>query len=78
METTYVSHGSTRGTPSISILLRFLLERTILRYLYGVPSRQSHGSLKGLEERATVGPLFVTGHLRGNFGLAVKTDEIRE
>ena len=63
MGETYASRVSTRAIPSISILLIHCPQRTMLPSLYGVPSRQSHGSSKDSEERASVESLVVTGHL---------------
>jgi hypothetical protein len=41
---TYVSHGSTRATHSLSILLIHCSRRTMLRFHDVVPSKQSFGS----------------------------------
>jgi hypothetical protein len=64
---TYVSRGSTAETLSLSILLRHRFPKTILRFLYGVHSKRSHGSSTGREARANFVRLFVTEHLKRTF-----------
>jgi hypothetical protein len=64
VEETYVSRGSTAETLSLSVLLRHRLPKTILRFLYGVRSKRSHGSSTGQEARANSGRPFATEHLK--------------
>ena len=60
---TYVSHGSTRATPLISILLTHCSRRTMLQFLYVVLSQRNFDSSTGQGERASVEPPFVAGRL---------------
>jgi hypothetical protein len=64
---TYAFHGSTGGILPISNLLIRRFQKARLRFLHGVLSKRNHGSLKGPEERANVGHLFVTDHLQGMY-----------
>lgn len=61
---TYVSHGSTVKTLSLSILLKHCFPKTILRFLYGVRSILSHDLSTGREARASCGCPFATEHLK--------------
>jgi hypothetical protein len=74
----YAFRGSTGGILPISNLLIRRSQKARLQFLHGVLSKQSHGSLKGLEERANVGPLFATDHLQGMFSLGVKGQNIEQ
>jgi hypothetical protein len=74
---TYAFHESTGGTPPISNSLTHRSQKTRLPFLYGVLSKPSHGSMKGREERANVGPLFATDHLQGMFGLWINRTDHR-
>ena len=60
---TYVSHGSTRATLSISTLLTHRSRRTMLQFLYVVLSQQNFDSSTGQGERASVERPFAAGHL---------------
>ena len=71
---TYVSHGSTRETPLLSILLIHRPRRTMLQFLYVVLSKRSFDSSTDQEERASIGPLAAVGHLQD----AVSSDSRQE
>src|SRR6266851_5998597 len=63
----YVCHESTTATLLISNLLICCSQRTILRFLYGAPSRRCGGSLKDQEETANVGHPSGIGRLQFQF-----------
>jgi len=63
IEETYVSHGPTKGIPSLSIRLIRCSQIAMLQSHYGVSSRRSRGLSKGREVRANIACPFATGHL---------------
>lgn len=64
VEETYVSHGSTTKTLSLSTLLKHCFQKTILRFLYGMRSILNHDLSTGREARASCGCPFATEHLK--------------
>ena len=60
---TYVSHGSTRVTPLISIPLTHCSRRTMLQFHYVALSKQSSGSSTDQGERASVEPPLAADRL---------------
>ena len=65
---TYVYHGSTRATPSLSILSMHYTQRTTLRFHCVALSEQSCDSSTGQGERASVELPNETGHLQDTVG----------
>lgn len=61
---TYVSHGSTAKTLSLSILLKHRFPKTTPLFLYGVRSIRSHDLSTGREARANCGCPFAIEHLK--------------
>jgi hypothetical protein len=74
---TYAFHVSTKGIPPISNFLIRRSETARLRFHHGVLAKQSHGLLRGPEERANAGRLFATDHLQVMFGPGSKRTEHR-
>jgi hypothetical protein len=66
---TYVSHGSTRATPSLSILLIHCSRKTMLQFLYVVPPKRSCGLSTDQEERASVEHPVAVDHLQDTVSL---------
>ena len=64
VEETYVSHGSTAKTLSLSTLLKHCFQKTILRFLYGMRSILNHDLSTGREARASCECPFATEHLK--------------
>jgi hypothetical protein len=69
---TYVSHGSTTATPSLSILPIQHSRRTIPWFLYVVPYKRCYDSSTDQEERASDEYVSAVGHLQETgLGLSV-------
>ena len=71
---TYVFHESTRVTPSSSILLTRCSQRTMLRFLYVVFSKQSSDLSMDQGETASVEPPLAAGHLQNIISLNIKKE----
>ena len=74
---TYVSHGSTRATLALSILLIHYSRRTMLRFLDVVLSERSFDLSTGQEERASVEHPVAVGHLQDTVSLGLSTTRCR-
>ena len=74
LQKTYVFHESTRMTPSPSILSTHCSQRTMLRFLYVVISKQSFDSSTDQGETTSVERPFAAGRLQDTIGLGNERD----
>jgi hypothetical protein len=74
---TYVSHGSTRATPSLSILLIHYSRRTMLWFLHDVYNRRCCDSSTDQGERAIAERPVTIGYLQDTVGLGVSAIKCR-
>ncbi|SRR6266849_3710359 len=74
---TYVSHGSTRATPSLSILLIHCFRRTMPRFLHVVRHNKCCDSSTDQEERSRLEHPATVGHLQDTVNLGLSATKYK-